>query len=113
MQQRVAQIVEGLQDLQKVTKESIARFVESQPDAVPVIATCAGLGQEQLKNQLRLYLGTSGWIQLAKNRADELISVLDEKFGLIQQLQKELARDWTFSDILLEQRAITIECEND
>ncbi|MFC4767859.1 hypothetical protein [Effusibacillus consociatus] len=40
--------------------------------------------------------------ELARDQADELIWVLDERFDLINQLNKELLKEWTFSDVLLE-----------
>ncbi|WP_380025780.1 hypothetical protein [Effusibacillus consociatus] len=64
MQQKIAEVVAGLRELGTITRDSLAVFLKVHPEAVPIIAACAGLGQEQLKNQLRHHLGTSGWVNL-------------------------------------------------
>lgn len=102
MQEKVSVIVEELRKLETIDRFSLARLIERYPDAVPVICTSAGLGQEQLKNQLRHHLGTQGWVTQAKKTPDQLIGFLDLEFNLVEALKEELTKSWTYSDILLE-----------
>ena len=83
------------------TRTSLAALVSKLPEAVPILASAAGLSREMLKNQLRHRAGSSGWATLAKNQPERLIAVLDE-FGLIEKLNAELQRAWTYADVLLE-----------
>lgn len=102
MQQRIQALVTEITKIGAITRESLAVFVTEHPDAVPLLATCAGLGQEQLINQLKLRLGTSGWVTLARERPDQLVNVLDEGFGLVDQVRRQIERDWSLADVLLE-----------
>lgn len=102
VQDKVSVIVEELRKIETIDRFSLARLIESYPDAVPVICTSAGLGQEQLKNQLRHRLGTQGWVTLARRTPDQLIEFLDSQFNLVDALKEEMARSWTYSDVILE-----------
>lgn len=66
------------------------------------MALCVGLSQEQLKNTLKYRLGSAGWITLARKRARELVELLDTEFRLIDRIEEQRARDWSFADVLLE-----------
>lgn len=98
----IDRIIADLHELGELNQESLARYIERNPQAVPVLAMCAGLGQEQLKNQLKHRLGTSGWTVLAKTRAGDLVTFLNTDFGLIAQLQEQLHRQWNINDVLME-----------
>jgi hypothetical protein len=102
MQARVAALVERLRTIGAPSRSALEDFVAANPDSVPFLATCVGLTQEQLKNQLSHRLGSSGWTTLARNRPSELIGFLDEEFGLVAKLTEQLGRSWTFEDVLLE-----------
>ncbi len=98
----VSRVVAALREAGRPSREMLADFVRAHPDSVPVLATCVGLTHEQLKNQLRHRLGTSGWVTLARTRGEELVRVLDAEFNLVERLTEQLAREWTFDDVLLE-----------
>lgn len=102
MKEKVSRIIEELRRIENVDRFSLARLIESYPDAVPVICTSAGLGQEQLKNQLRHRLGTQGWVTLAKREPDRLIEFLDAEFNLVEAIKEEVTKSWTYSDVILE-----------
>lgn len=102
MQEKVSKIVEELRNIGSIDRFSLVRLIKNNPDAVPVICTSAGLGQEQLKNQLRHRLGTQGWVTLAKKAPDQLIDFLDSQFNVVDALQEEMSRSWTYSDVILE-----------
>jgi hypothetical protein len=102
MQQHIERIVHALGRVGPITRQSLAQFVHAEPTAVQVLATCAGLGQEQLINQMKRLMGTAGWITLARTEPDRLIQVLDDEFGIVAKVAEQLRRDWTFADVLLE-----------
>lgn len=102
MRERIQQIVTELRGAAPITRESLASFLKDHPDAVLVLATCCGLGHEQLSNQLKRLFNTSGWVQLARRNADRLVAVLDEEFQLVSAVQEQLNRNWSFADVLLE-----------
>lgn len=102
MQAHVAGLVAELRKIGPPTRESLERFVAEQPDSVPLLASCVGLTQEQLKNQLSHRLGSAGWTTLARSRARELIELLDGEFQLVSRLTEQLQRQWSFEDVLLE-----------
>jgi len=99
---RMQATVSGLRQLDEITRETLARFIEENPHSFPALASCVGLGQEQLKNQLKYRFDTTGWVTLARERADDLIEELDEEFGLVDHVKAQLEKDWTFADVLTE-----------
>lgn len=103
MQADLARLVGELRKIGAPTRENLQHFVAEHPDSVPLLASCVGLTQEQLKNQLSHRLGSAGWTTLARTRASELISLLDgEDFQLVARLTEQLRRQWSFEDVLLE-----------
>lgn len=102
MQKLIQQIFSTIPKGHTFTRETLARFFETHPESVPIIATCAGLGQEQLKNQLTLHTGTAGWKTLAKTKADYLVQILDDNFDLVNHTNLQLNKDWALSDVVLE-----------
>ncbi|KGP75245.1 hypothetical protein JT05_11710 [Desulfosporosinus sp. Tol-M] len=102
MLQVVKKTVVELRKVGTITRKSLAVFIQDNPQAVPIIATSAGLGQEQLKNQLRRLMGTTGWVTLARNNSTQLIEVLDQEFDLVNHLTKDINKTWALEDVLLE-----------
>ncbi len=102
MQQQIQEIFSAIPKGHTFTRGTLANFFEVHPESVPIIATCAGLGQEQLKNQLTLHAGTAGWKTLAKTKADYLVQILDDNFDLVNRTNIQLNKDWTLSDVVLE-----------
>lgn len=102
MQAHVAGMVEELRKIGVPTREALERFVMEHPESVPLLATCVGLTQEQLKNQLSHRLGSAGWTTLARTRAHDLVQLLDQEFELVSRLTEQLQRQWSFQDVLLE-----------
>lgn len=96
------EIVKRLRRIGQVSGKSLAQFVRNHPEAFPALVTCVGLGQEQLKNQLKYRFGTSAWLTLARTRPDELVTEFDRAFGLVDNVRKQLATRWTFADVLAE-----------
>ncbi len=92
----------GLAALTTIDTESLGRLLAQHPAWVPVLATCVNLSQEQLKNKLRFWFGTSSWLRVARTRAVELVTRLDDQLGLIAKIAEQRAREWSFADLLME-----------
>ncbi len=92
----------ALQALARVDHEALTELIAANPEWVPILGSVVGMSQEQLKNVLRHRLGTSGWVRLARERPDELVALLENDYGLSNQLEIERGRDWSYGDILFE-----------
>jgi hypothetical protein len=97
-----AAAAEAIAALETVNRATIAEVIRAHPQWVPFLASCAGLGLEQLRRQLQRIVGTSGWVRLAQREPDRLVEALDEAFGLIEQIGMQREQTWTFADVLLE-----------
>lgn len=93
---------DALAALPKVSRSALANLARTNPDWVPYLGLVVGLSQEQLKNTLRHRLGSSSWRSLARTRAQDLVAMLDEGFGLIDEVVSQRRRHWSFADVLLE-----------
>lgn len=92
----------ALQSLESVDQEELAVLIQSNPSWVPILASIAGLSQEQLKNVLRHRVGVRGWITLARERPRSVIEMLDTHYGLVDRIEEERSRSWSYGDILFE-----------
>ena len=99
-----ASIVRVVADLRQVpfTQNGLVDFVKANPAAIPLLATCVDLTQEQLKNQLAHRFGTQSWTLLARTKPADLTAMLEDEFQLIERLTEQLNRQWSFEDVLLE-----------
>lgn len=95
----------SLKGLATVDRATLAELISTRPEWVPIFASIAGLSQEQLKNVLRHQLGSSGWRTLAQNQPDAVVDLLDEQYGLVEQIVSERVRDWSYGDVLFERIA--------
>lgn len=59
------------------------------------------MGQEKLKNSLKDQFDTSGWLTLARERPEELISWLDTDYDLLRLLTVQRARQYDLGDVLV------------
>ncbi|MDP9341985.1 MAG: hypothetical protein M3Q23_07765 [Actinomycetota bacterium] len=94
-----------LEAMPRVTVKSLASLIGEHPDWVPILGLSVGLTQEQLRNTLRYRFGSPGWEGLAKTKAAELVSLLDDEFRLVQRLKDQRVRRWSFADVLAERYA--------
>jgi hypothetical protein len=92
----------AMRGLQDVTAPGLAALIHAHPDWVIILGSIAGPSQEQLKNVMRLRLGTSGWIKLARERPQDVIDMLDTRYDLLQRVRAERDRSWTYGDVLFE-----------
>lgn len=94
--------VERLTSLPEITVATLTEAIEKDPQIVPLLASCIGLTQERLKNQLKHHLGTSGWIKLARDNPQDLINLFDREYNLVHRVRDDISRNWTFADVLVE-----------
>jgi hypothetical protein len=92
----------ALQGMHPVSGYALAELIRASPDWVPILASIAGLSHEQLKNVMRHRLGTSGWINLARERPEAIIGLLDDQYDLIRLVEQERDRTWSYGDVLFE-----------
>jgi hypothetical protein len=92
---------QSLAELPTVDLPSLMTWAAANPEAVPVLGLAVGLGQEKLKNALKDEFNTSGWIKLARTRADELVGWLDRDYDLLRMLTVQRRRPYDFGDLLV------------
>lgn len=99
--EEIRTVAAGLAGLDIVDRASLAAFVQGQADAVPVLGLAVGLTREKLKNVLRHHLGSSGWITLARERPDDVITMLDENYEIVRLVDEQRGRTYDFGDVLV------------
>jgi hypothetical protein len=87
-------------DLSPIDTTKLAAAVEADPKIAPVLAAAMGLSQERFKTWLQGRFRTAGWVTLGREHALALIEALDEDFDLIDLVQTQLDRQWTWADVL-------------
>jgi hypothetical protein len=81
-------------------RAGLTEWAHAHPEWVPALGLAVGLSQERLKNSLRHEFDSSSWAALARTRPADLISYLDREFDLVQLLEAQLGRTYSFADIL-------------
>lgn len=100
-QAAIHEAAQALLAVRRTDRRSLAEQIGAHPDWVPVLGLVVGLSRERLKNELRHAFGTSGWVTLAKTRADELVAFLDDEFRLVATLAAQRARSFSLGDVLV------------
>ena len=96
---------DAVAQLPNLNVHGLAGLLRDHPLWMPLIATCAGLSQEQLKTTLRFWFGTASWLKVAREAPDALVERLDAEYGLLSKLGDERERQWSFADVLVERSA--------
>lgn len=65
-----------------------------------MLGLAVGLSRERLRNALRHRFGTTGWVTLARERADDLITMLDEQYDLVRLVAEQRDKIYNFGDLL-------------
>ena len=99
--ERIRHAAMQLGALEIIDLESVSEWVSQNPSLVPVLGLAVGLSQERLKNVLKNRFGTSSWTKLAKAYPIELTLWLDEEYGLLDSVQNQRFRAYSFGDILV------------
>jgi hypothetical protein len=92
---------DSLAALPQIKTTTLATWASDHPRWVNTLGLAVGLSQEKLKNTLMHHLGTTGWITLARERPDDLITMLDEEFDLVRLVEVQRNRPYDFGDILI------------
>lgn len=99
--QRIADAVDSLGELLDTDLTGLAVWAREHPDEDAILRLSVGLSQEKLNNLLRHRFGTSSWRKLARARPLELVTWMDDEFGIVAALRAQLGRTYTFADILV------------
>lgn len=90
----------AIEQLDVIDRERIARLVADDAEIIRVLGAVAGLSQERLKTWLSGRFRTAGWMKLGRSRPDDVVAALDEDFGLIELIEAQRERTWTWADVL-------------
>lgn len=91
---------DAIQAVRPLDAEKLAAIINADPSLTPVLAAAAGLSQERFRGWLTQHFGTAGWIQLARTQAKDLAETLDSDLDLINLLEAQASRSWTWADVL-------------
>lgn len=97
----IKEAAHSLNALSAMDVPSLAVWALTNPKYVPVLGLAVGLGQEKLKNALKDKFDTTGWVNLARRRPEELITWLDEEYDLVRLLAVQQQRQYDFADVLV------------
>lgn len=97
----IREAVESLSSVANVDVMPLSEWIAAHNDWVHVLGLVVGLGQEKLRNALKNTFDTAGSITLARTRATELITMLDEEFDLLRLLRVQLDRTYGLADVLI------------
>ena len=90
--ENIRDAVEDLVTITDIDVDSLSTWIAEHHNWVPVLGLAVGLGQEKLKNALSDKFNTTGHVTLARTRATDLITMLDEDFDLLRLLRVQLDR---------------------
>lgn len=90
----------SLDRLPEVSEEILVEWVTVHPEAVNALGLAVGLSQEKLKNLLKVRFGSSSWARVAKGDPHGLVAWLVEEFDLLDALEQQRNRTYTFGDVL-------------
>ena len=99
--QSIRAAVDSLQAIVPVTGQSLAQWANEHPRWAHVLGLVVGLSQEKLLMALKDGLGTSGAITLARDRPEELITFLTDRFDVIEMVNKQAGREYGLADVLI------------
>lgn len=91
----------SLAALPEINTATLAAWAGDHPAWVNVLGLAVGLSQEKLKNTLKHHFDTAGWVNLARERPDELVGMLEREFDLVRLIEVQRNRQYDFGDILI------------
>jgi hypothetical protein len=94
-------VARQLAGLSTVDRATLAALIADNPDAVPVLGLAVGLTREKLKNVLRHHLGRAAWTALARERAADVIAMLDDRYDAVRLIEEQRHRAYDFGDVLV------------
>lgn len=99
--QAIRAAVDNLQTITPVTGQALAQWAHEHPRWAHVLGLVVGLSQEKLLMALKDGLGTSGAITLARDRSEELITFLDDRFDVVEMVNKQADQEYGLADVLI------------
>jgi hypothetical protein len=96
------QATKEIGSLNPLDSASLATAVSREPRLLPVMAAVTGLSQERFKGWLKVTFGTEGWITLGRQRALDVVTAMEDQFGILGLLREQSTRDWTWADVLAQ-----------
>ncbi|MGF1651910.1 MAG: hypothetical protein ACFCUP_01140 [Actinomycetales bacterium] len=97
----IKNFADSLAALSTVDLDSLGRWIEANPDTVPILGLVVGLSREKLKNALRQHLGSSSWTRLARENPTGVVRMLDSEFSLVSSLAAQRSQTYGFGDLLV------------
>ncbi|MGH2859106.1 MAG: hypothetical protein ACRDMJ_16650, partial [Solirubrobacteraceae bacterium] len=91
---------DAIQAARPLTGNKLAKILEEDPHLAPVLAAAAGLSQERFRSWLTHHFDTGGWVKLAQTDARALAGAFDRELDLVNVLEAQAARQWTWADVL-------------
>lgn len=94
---------DSLSSLEQISVDTLTEWLSNHPTeaSVRALGLAVGLTQERMKTMFKHGLKTSGFVTLARTRSRELVEYMDAQFNLVNLLEVQLHREYTFSDILV------------
>ena len=99
--EKIVDAVETLTEVLDTDLTGLAVWARDHADEDSILPLAVGLSQEKLRNNLRHEFGTSSWQKVARTQPYELVSWMDREFDLVRMLRVQMARTYTFADILV------------
>ena len=99
--ERITSAGRSLSHLRMFDVATLTTWVQQNPREAYVLGLVVGLGQEKLKNRLREAFGTTGWVKLAREKPQDLITWFIATFELDRLLTEQLGRTYSFGDVLV------------
>jgi hypothetical protein len=99
--EEIRAVANQLAELSAVDRATLTAFVADNPDAVPVLGLAVGLTREKLKNVLKHHLGRAAWTALARERAADLVAMLDDQYDAVRLIDEQRHRAYDFGDVLV------------
>lgn len=99
--EKIVDAVETLTEVLDTDLTGLAVWARDHADEDTILRLAVGLSQEKLRNNLRHEFGTSSWQKVARTQPYELVSWMDREFDLVRMLRVQMARTYTFADILV------------
>ena len=99
--EKIVDAVETLTEVLDTDLTGLAVWARDHADEDSILRLAVGLSQEKLRNNLRHEFATSSWQKVARTQPYELVSWMDREFDLVRMLRVQMARTYTFADILV------------
>lgn len=99
--EEIRAVAAELARLPTVDRPALTALVADSPDAVPVLALAVGLTREKLKNVLKHHLGRAAWTVLARERAADVVAMLDDRYDVVRLVNEQRHRVYEFGDVLV------------